>query len=379
MNIATPVGLALDWHETAFAAAETKVLAMAKRMKGGFYHSAIPHGRYLPDLPEWWTSGFWPGMLWLTHQSTGDLTLAHHATVCEHGLHACFLDERVYDLHHDVGFQFSPTSVLRYRLTGDREARRRGFTAANLLASRFNPVTRIIEAWNGARRDHSIIDTLINLPLLFWAAEEFGQPRFHNIAVAHIETFMKHWIRPDGSTHHVIRFNMATGEKIEALGGQGYAPDSTWSRGQSWGVLGLPLAYRYTRDPRHLEAAKLVAESFLASLPADGVPPWDFRVPDVANAPRDSSAAAIAACGFLELAEHVGPTDAAKWRNAGATLTRKLGEAVGLAHTLDKDGLLDKATGKKPLNENVEVPIIYGDYYYLEALHRLRGGVTLPW
>jgi unsaturated chondroitin disaccharide hydrolase len=379
MNFATTSGLDLGWHAPAFAAAEAKVVAMARRMKGGFYHSAVPNGRYLPDLPEWWTSGFWPGMLWLTHQSTGDQGLAHHATVCEHGLHACFLDERVYDLHHDVGFQFSPTSVLRYKLTGDREARRRGFTAANLLASRFNPVTRIIEAWNGERRDHSIIDTLINLPLLFWAAEEFGQPRFANVANAHLETFMKHWIRTDGSTHHVIRFNMKTGAKIEALGGQGFAPGSTWSRGQAWGVLGLALAWRHTHDRTYLDAAKKVSESFLAALPVHGVPPWDFRVPDADNAPRDSSAAAIAACGFLELAAHLDGAEALKWRIAGANLARKLGEAVGLAGSSDKDGLLDKATGKKPMDENVEVPIIYGDYYYLEALHRLRGGVILPW
>lgn len=379
MNVATPVETGQDWLSHALMRAEAKVERMAVRLKGGFYHSAIANGRYQPEPVEWWTTGFWPGILWLVHQGTGNAQLAQYATTCEHGLHACFLDERIYDLHHDVGFQFSPSSVLRYKLTGDREARRRGFVAANLLMSRFNTVTGIIEAWNGARRDHSIIDTLINLPLLFWAAEEFGQPRFSNLAKAHLDTFLRHWIRPDGTTHHVIRFDMTTGKMIEALGGQGYAPGSTWSRGQSWGVLGLPLAYGYTRDPRHLEAALKVAESFLGALPGHGVPPWDFNAPGGEAEPRDSSAAAIAACGFLELARHLPPPDAARWRQAASTLLQKLDAAVGLSDRDDKDGLLDKATGKKPMDENVEVPIIYGDYYYLEALYRLRGGVTLPW
>jgi unsaturated chondroitin disaccharide hydrolase len=379
MNVNVAPQADLGWLPATLARAEGKVQRMAKRLKGGFYHSAIPHGKYLPDLPEWWTSGFWPGSLWLVHQATGDKLLAEYATACEHGIHACLLDDRVYALHHDVGFQFSPTSVLRYKLTRDNEARRRGFSAANLLMSRFNTVTGIIEAWNGVRRDHSIIDTLINLPLLFWAAEEFGQPRFANLAKAHIETFLKHWIRPDGTTHHVIRFDMKTGEKVEALGGQGYAPESCWSRGQSWGVLGLPLAYRYTGDGRHRDAALKVAESFLNALPANGIPPWDFTMPGAATAPRDSSAAAIAACGFLELAELIGGSEGAFWRAAGADLTRKLGENVGLLDTDGKDGLIDKCTGKKPMEENVEVPIVYGDYYYLEALYRLKGGITLPW
>jgi unsaturated chondroitin disaccharide hydrolase len=368
-----------DWLNATIAASEAKVRALSQRLPTAYLHAA-PQGRYHHEAAEWWTSGFWPGMLWLVSQNTGDGRLARLATSLEHGLFAIFHDDRLYELHHDVGFMYQPTSVMRYKLTGNDEARRRGILAAMTLAARFNPASGLIEAWSSRKRyGMSIIDTLINLPLLFWAAEELEQPRFRNIAVAHLDTFLKHWVRPDFTTHHVLRFDPLSGEKLEALGGQGYAPDSCWSRGQSWAILGLPFAYRYTRDQRYLDAARGIAAKFLAHLPEHRVAPWDFSVPDVENAPRDSSASAVAACGLLEMADLVGSSEAADLRATAQGILMGLEKHVGLLHTDAKDGLLDKATGKLPFGENVEVPIIYGDYYFLEGLYRLRGGVQRCW
>jgi len=290
----------IGWLEAAQSAAESKVSRLAERVGSSFLH-ATREGRYSPEPGEWWTSGFWPGMLWLVYRRTGDPRLAALATEAEGELGRVLLDERFYGLHHDVGFQFQPTAVMRFKLMGDPTARRRGLLAAALLMSRFNPAGRVLEAWNGRdQRGVAIIDTLMNLPLLFWASEETGEPRFRNLAEAHLETALEHFLRADGTTHHIVRFDQETGARLEALGGQGYAPDSTWSRGQAWALYGLALAHRYTRKPLYLENAERVAESFLGALPKEGVPPWDFGVPNVHRAPRDSSAGAIAASGLLD-------------------------------------------------------------------------------
>jgi unsaturated chondroitin disaccharide hydrolase len=367
-----------DWLDRSLALAEAKVIRLAERVGGAHLHAGRPH-HYPLDIPEWWTSGFWPGMLWLAYQGTRDKRLASFAKQSEDGIWATIHDDRLFELHHDVGFQFLPTSVIRYRLTGDQEARRRGILAAMILASRYNPKSGVIEAWNGERRDHSIIDTLINLPLLFWATEETGERRYYNIALAHLDKALDHWVRSDGTTHHVLRFDAARGGLIETLGGQGFAPGSVWTRGHSWAALGLSLAYRHTGEARFLHAAGLVVDAFLDRLPAHGVPPWDFLAPNVETAPRDSSAGAIVACALLELASHLDEAEGLRRRHQAAELLKKLSDEVGLLDDSESDALLAKATGKKPKEENVEVAIIYGDYYFLEALYRLKGGVHTVW
>ena len=368
-----------DWFDEALAAAEAKVMRLAGKVGPSFLHATVD-GRYVCDRPEWWTSGFWPGMLWLVYARTGDATLARIARQAEDELERIVLDDRLYELHHDVGFQFMPTAVMRHKLTGDDGAKRRGVLAASLLMARFNPASAAIEAWNGdVKRGMSIIDTLMNLPLLFWAGETLGEPRFRNLAEAHLRTALKHFVRNDGTTRHIVRFDQATGDVIEVLGGQGYAPDSVWSRGQSWAVYGLPLAYRYTRQPLYLETACKVADSFIAALPDTGVPPWDFRAPDAATAPRDSSAGATAASGLLELATLVPDAAARRYRDAAASLLKALSDRCATWDDDGQDGLLRDATGKLPLGENIEVSLIYGDFYFLEALYKLSGAARTCW
>lgn len=363
-----------EWLTTTRAAAEARVTALALRLGGAFLH-ATDAGRYLPLDADEWTSGFWPGLLLLTYRRTGDPALLAAAAHAEAELERAICDDRLYLLHHDVGFQFSPTAVMRYKLTGDPTARRRAFLAANLLMGRFNPAgTGFLEAWNTEeRRGLVIIDTMMNLPLLFWAADEFQQPRFRNVALAHAHTTLRTHVRPDGSTNHIVRFDQETGTPLETRGGQGYAPDSCWSRGQSWALYGFALAYRYSRVPEFRAAAYRVANSFLATLPPEGVPPWDFGAPDVATAPRDSSAGAIAASGLLELAALLPPGEGKPFVAAATDLLMALAAHCGTADDPAHDALLRHATGNLPKGQNIDVALIYGDYYYLEALQKLDG------
>ena len=201
--------------------------------------------------------------------------------------------------HHDVGFQYLPTAVLKYKLTGDADGRRRGLAAANFLAGRFNLAGQYIRAWNKDLPGWAIIDCLMNLSLLYWASEEGEDPRFRHVANAHANMALEHMIRADGSTCHVAVFDPESGELLEYKGWQGYAPDSCWSRGNAWALYGMANAYRYTNNKDFLYAAERVAHHFIASLQAR-VPPWDFRVPNPDTEPRDTRAA-IAASGLLEL------------------------------------------------------------------------------
>lgn len=370
----------LDWLTTARDDAEARVAALADRLGGAFLH-ATRDGRYTTHDADEWTSGFWPGLLLLAFRRTGDPALLAAAAHAEAELERAVCDDRLYLLHHDVGFQFSPTAVMRYKLTGDPAGRRRGFLAANLLMGRFNPAgTGFIEAWNTEdRRGLVIIDTMMNLPLLFWAAEEFGQPRFRNAALAHARTALRTHVRPDGSTNHIVRFDQATGAPLETRGGQGHAADSCWSRGQSWALYGFALAHRYSCEPDFLAAACRVADNFLAALPPEGVPPWDFRAPDDVDGPRDSSAGAIAASGLLELAALLPTGEGQPYAAAAAELLMALTARCGPAANPDHDALLCHATGNLPKGQNIDVALIYGDYYYLEALQKLDGLRETAW
>ncbi|MGH2535412.1 MAG: glycoside hydrolase family 88 protein [Thermomicrobiales bacterium] len=368
-----------EWVAAATARAEQTALALAERLGGAFLH-ATTDGRYEPTGADWWTSGFWPGLLLLLYKRTGNERLLDLARAAEEELERAVLDDRLYRFHHDVGFQFMPTAVARFKLTGDEAARRRGFLATALLMSRFNPAGGFIEAWNGEeRRGIVIVDTMMNLPLLFWAAEAFDQPRFRNVATAHAALAMRHVVRADGSTNHIVRFDQRTGARIEILGGQGYAPDSRWSRGQAWALYGFALTARYTSNPDHLATARRVADNFVAALPPELVPPWDFAAPAAATAPRDSSAGAIAASGLLELASVLSAPEADAYRRAASDLLRALDERCFSGDGPDHDAILLHATGNLPTDRDVDVSLIYGDFFYLEALGKLAGITETCW
>lgn len=328
--------------------------------------------------PVYWTAGFWTGLLWLVVQEQQDDRLRQIADECEGQLDSLLQD---YDsLSHDVGFMWTLSSIAQWRVTHNEASKRRAMVAASHLAGRFNIKGRFIRAWNQPERTGwAIIDCLMNMPLLYWAAEQTGDPRFKHIAEAHTLTAAKNFLREDGSVHHVVCFDPVTGECTGALGGQGYSEGSAWARGAAWGIYGWTLGFRHTGRSEFREAAERAVDFFLTHLPADRVPYWDFRLPSFEGAPRDSSAAAIAASGMLDLADAVGGEKGGYYREQALSILESLTKNYFADET--EEAILLFGTGNLPMNQNINRPLIYGDYYYMEALSKLKGHLAFwgPW
>lgn len=328
----------------------------------------------------WWTNGFWGGTMWLLYQDTGDESYRRIAQASEDRLSRCF--DFFYDLSHDVGFQFQPTAVADYRLTGREESRKRGLHAASLLAGRFNPAGNFIRAWNNAWpgadvRGWAIIDCMCNLPLLYWASQETDDPRFRHIAMLHADTAARCFLRADGSVRHIVEFDPETGAYIRSHGGQGYGHGSAWSRGQAWAVYGFALSYRYTKKQAYLDASKKVADYVLAHLPESGLVPCDFMQP-AEPAWEDSCGAAILASGIWELAE-VLPDGGEKeryrqgaWRIADALYRQR----TDWTHSCD--AIVQNCTAAYH-DEKHHFPMSYADYYFIEAVYKMAGKNYAPW
>ncbi|KKI89385.1 glycosyl hydrolase [Bacillus sp. SA1-12] len=368
-----------QWSNDTWERIYHKVKESSRRIGTSFPHASVD-GVYDSMRSSWWTAGFWPGILWQIVADNGDTELQRIAEECE-----LRLDESLYDLsvHHDSGFIWGLSAVANYQITGSNESRHRGFMAASQLASRFNLKGRYIRAWhddkqNGNRSGWSIIDTMMNLSLLYWASETTNDPRFKHIAMAHADTVLTHFLRPDGSSYHILCFDPETGERIGARSGQGYSEDSAWSRGSAWTIYGLVNSYLHTREKRYLNGAKQAAHFFIANLPEDFVPYWDFRAPLNENAPRDSSAGACAACGLIELSKVVSETEANLYRNAAERILHSLDVHYG-AWDSNEEGLITKGTSNFPGGTHINTPLIYGDYYFVEGISKLRGSSVHFW
>ncbi len=320
---------------------------------------------------NWWTNGFWGGMMWLLYQDTGEKKYLDIARQSEQKMEQCFED--YYGLHHDIGFMFVPTAVADYRLTGNENSRKIGMHAANLLAGRFNPVGKFIRAWNDLADDTrgwAIIDCMINLSLLYWASEESKDPRFKQIAMLHADTVMEHFVRPDGSVNHIVEFNPDTGAVIRSLGGQGYGEGSSWSRGQSWALYGFALAYRHTGKQEYLDTAKKVAHYCIANIGADGIVPLDFRQPPE-PAYEDSCAACVIASELLELAELVPELEKDLYRNAAVRILKAVDEKR--ADWSESCDAIVQNCSPSYHNQVHHITMSYADYYFIEAVYRLKG------
>ncbi|MCU6797134.1 glycoside hydrolase family 88 protein [Paenibacillus sp. WQ 127069] len=370
-----------DWVKEAWKQTVNKVKRTSSRIGDGFPHASVD-GVYKLEPASWWTAGFWPGLLWLVYRDTKDEALKQLAESCERQLDQVVTD--YYKLDHDIGFMWTLTSLARYKLLGAEDSKRRALFAANLLAARFNVQGNYIRAWNPWREGEqnagwAIIDCMMNLPLLHWASVVTGDPRYKHVAVRHANMALEHFIRPDGSVNHIVIFDPETGEKLEVKGGQGYAPDSGWSRGTAWAIYGMSLSYQYTADENYLNAAKRAAHFFLANLPEDHVPHWDFRLPEGVPAYRDTSAGACAACGLLLLSDQVSGQESALYRKAGERILHSLYVNYGAWDSETEEGLIVQGTSHFPEGKNVNVPLIYGDYYFAEGVARLAGHRDLFW
>lgn len=364
------------WINEAAEYALNKLSRTRSRI-GATFPNASYDGKYDARDPDCWTNGFWPGILWLAYRATGDEEYRRIAEDCEQQLDGPL--QEYEKLHHDNGFLWSLSAVADYKITGNPLSRRRGLIAASHLASRFNLKGRFIRAWlYEGSEGLAIIDCMMNLGLLYWASEELGDPRYRHMAAAHSEMALKEFIREDGSVHHIVRFDPEQGHRIEALGGQGYSPDSAWSRGSAWAIYGFAIGYRYTRDIRFMRAAQAAADYFIEQLPEDLVPPWDFRAPAEQIWAKDSTAAACAASGMLEMAFLLEGEESEHYRKTGAAITESLFRHY-VSSNPEEEALITRGTGSFPHNGEVETPIIYGDYYFLEALMKLQGEREIFW
>ncbi|WP_141692475.1 glycoside hydrolase family 88 protein [Paenibacillus pectinilyticus] len=364
------------WADEVWGKIVAKVERTSKRI-GATFPYASANGTYNNETNDWWTNGFWPGLLWLIYKENENVDLRDIAVSVENMMDETLLGYE--KLHHDVGFMWSLTSVAQYKLLGTEASKIRGLMAASHLAGRFNLKGQFIRAWNGAdQQGWAIIDCLLNLPLLYWASETTNDPRFRHIAVAHADTVLREFIRPDGSSHHIVVFDPETGERIEARGGQGYSPDSAWARGTSWALYGMALSFTYTGHQRYLDAAKRVADFFIANMPADSAPYWDFRAPAEPETAFDTSAAACAATGLLEIGRAVHEKEAHIYNDAAKRILILLTEKY-VSWGEEEEGILTMSTANFPKRTYVNVPIIYADYYYTEAIAKLRGRTELFW
>lgn len=314
-----------------------------------------------------WTEGFWPGMLWLSYELTGDAEFKRTAL----GLDK-ILEKRIYDKKgtdtHDLGFLYTLSCVAEYKLTGSEEAKGAALEAAELLIKRFHEKGNFIQAWGSLDdRDNYrlIIDCLMNLPLLFWATQTTGDEKYADIAKKHFYTAIDCVIRDDYTTYHTFYFDPETGEKTQGVTHQGYSNDSCWARGQAWGVYGIALAYGYLRDESLIPLFNKVTECFFERLPKDNVPYWDMIFTE-GDEPRDTSAAAIAVCGMLEMNKYIkNDVYTEKCMNMMQALEN------GYLTDDNSNGILTDAMYSKPGGCKPECNV-WGDYFYLEALMRIN-------
>lgn len=322
-----------------------------------------------------WTTAFWTGQLWLAYEWTGN---HEYRRVGE--IHLQNFKERIEKKilvdHHDMGFLYTLAAIAPWRLTGNLVARETALLAARTLMRRFHPAPGIFQAWgsmdDAEQRGRTIVDCMMNLPLLYWATETTGDPFFHHSAERHALRTAENFIRPDATTFHTFYFDTETGAAKFGQTHQGYSDDSCWARGQAWAIYGFVLSYRYTRNPLFLQASQRVAEYFLAHLPKDKVAYWDLIFNDGSPEERDSSASAIAACGLLEIARwETDRARAAQYRTAAVEMTQSLYENYSTKDDPVSNALILHGVYGKPNGNGIDEANLWGDYFYLEALMRL--------
>ena len=321
---------------------------------------------------EEWTSGFWPGILWYDYEFTHQPEIKHEAEKFTESL--SFLSKcPAYD--HDLGFLVSCSYGNAYRLTGKPQYKKVILDTADTLATLFNPKVGTILSWPREVSEkgwphNTIIDNMINLEMLFWAAKNGENKRLYDIAVSHADVTMKYHFKPDYSCYHVAVYDTTSGKFIKGVTHQGFSDQSMWARGQSWAIYGFTVCYRETKNPKYLDFVQKVTDAYLKNLPADYVPYWDFSAPDIPNAPRDASAAAVTASALLELSTYLNNRKGQFYKNIAVKMLKSLNENYRSGSS--NPAFLLHSTGHWPNNSEVDASIIYADYYYYEALLRLK-------
>ncbi len=337
-------------------------------------------GAWQTEGPSSWISGFYPGCLWYAFEKNGDATFRAAAQRWTSALSG----QSSTTSTHDVGFMIFCSFGNGYRLEAIPSYKPTILAAAKSLATRYRPLAGIIDSWSFSPFTdengwEEIVDNMMNLEILFWSARNGGDARYDTIARSHAEQAMNNHFRADGSTFHVVRYSTSSGAVASRETRQGYSNASCWARGQAWAVYGFTMAFRYTEDARFLATARKAADYFLRRLPADGVPFWDFDAPGIPSdtVPRDASASAITASALLELSTFAGAPDSARYFNAALSLIAGLWSPKyrGLSR---QASILNHSTGSRKEGHDVDMGVIYADYYFLEALLRYEKYAASP-
>lgn len=366
------------------------IVAQVRRNLPIFTYAAQNHSsvnNFYPAVPnEQWTAGFWPGSIWLAYEATGDKVFRYAAQIhVQSFLHR--IEKRIATDHHDMGFLYSPSCVAAWKLVGDEDGRRAALLAADQLLERFQEKGQFIQAWGpmGELDNYKfIIDGLQNLPLLFWASRESGEPKYREKALAHAHTTLANSIRADHSTYHTFYMDPATGAPVRGATKQGYRDESAWARGQAWSIAGMALCHRNETKDAYREAFENLLAYYLKHLPDDLVPYWDLTFTD-GDEPRDSSSAAIVACGLLEMAGLVDWSRADELRSLARQMLGSLWRNYAVRDPAVSNGFVLHGTysKKSPFNscrgEGVDECVTWGDYYYFEGLTRLSRQWTAYW
>jgi len=342
---------------------------------GDAFPAPVSKGNVYPTIPNnYWTTSFWTGMLWLAYEITDEQKYRHlaerHLESFKHRLEA-----RIATDTHDLGFLYILSCMAEYKITGQTRAKETALAAADLMMTRYFDKAGIIQAWGNlndpTERGRMIIDCCMNLPLLYWATKITGNPVYHSAALRHAEQSATYLVRPDGTTYHTFYMDTETGAPRFGRTNQGYSDTSCWSRGQAWGIYGFALSYFYTGESSFLSMAKRLANYFLDRLPADSVCYWDLIFTS-GDQERDSSAAAIAACGLFELNKHLPLTDPdrKRYENAALEVLRSLANNYTSKSDPKSNGILLHSVYAKTANQGVDECSIWGDYFYFEALVR---------
>jgi unsaturated chondroitin disaccharide hydrolase len=366
----SPLSPASDWVDRAIRFSLSRTRDNLKCLQS--FPERTHDGSWIcVEKTGWWVGGHWVGLIWLAYTHTLDPDLENAARTW-----SAYLAPRQFDTTtHDLGFLFKLSHVLGYQLTGDETFLQPAVQAAESLSQRFNPRGGYFQAWGPLDGPtdlcgRAIIDTMMNLELLFWASQHTGDSKYAQMAAAHARTVVKYQIRSDFSTAHVIDFDPYSGEFLKQDTHQGLSADSCWSRGQAWAVYGFGDCYRATGDKLFLETARNLAAFTLNRLPPDLVPYWDFDSPDIPNDVRDSSAASILAAGLLNLAAVESDSQhAAHWHSHAEAILESLWRHYS-SRDSSEPSILIHGTRSKPHNL-MDHGLIYGDYYFMEALLKL--------
>jgi len=368
------------WVEETWKKLDAKLQLVAWRSYGKhpFWSPEPMHDDKGSTNINCWTNGFWPGLMWLMYIGTGDKVYKKIAEAGEQQLDQALA--RPEKISHDVGFIWMLAAGPNWNLTKNHESWQRLKVAASYLMGRFNPEGNYVRAWDWGKDNMekvgwTIIDTMMNLPLLYWASEDCGDPRYKYAAMKHADMAMRDHIRADGSVYHIVVHDPDTGAAVEKRGLQGYDKESSWSRGQAWAIYGFTLGYLHTGKQEYLDTAKRVAHYFVAAACEDWLPKSDFRAPET-PVYFDSSAGLCAACGMLELSKIVPEYEKRLYVHASLKLLMTI-EQNFAEWSKNTDYIIGNSSGWYSKEQNVN--IIYADYFFTEAVYKLKGFEPLFW